>query len=184
MKKSRVILAAAGGFLAVVAVAAAFGYFRYVTVDSRYCASCHVAEMAETRASHIHPLELASCNDCHGDPECRTATGRFAAVAENLNARCLECHGDIPEQDEPKKQLIKMSHKIHIGQEGGVCTDCHLNVAHDPFEGGTNRPGKETCYGCHEHKVEIDGEVNEKNCMRCHYVIPDVPTAPAEEKKE
>jgi hypothetical protein len=29
--------------------------------------------------------------------------------------------------------------------------------------------------------VEIDGKVNEKKCMRCHYIIPDVPTG--DEKK-
>ena len=183
IKKSLMILAAVGGFLAVLAAAAAFGYFRYVTVDSRYCASCHTGEMEQLERSHLHPLEHASCADCHADPECGTVTGRFAARAENLNARCEKCHGDIPEQDEPNKQLIKLSHKIHIGQEGCVCTDCHRNVAHDPFPEGTNRPNKETCYRCHEHEKEIDGKVNEKNCMRCHYVIPDVPTEPQEEKK-
>jgi hypothetical protein len=181
VKKSKMILAALAGAAVVLGVAAAYGYFRYVTVDSRYCASCHADEMALLEASHVHPLDLAGCNDCHADAACETVTGRFAAKAANLNERCLACHGDMPEQTEPKKQLIKLSHKIHIDQEGCVCTDCHRNVAHDRFEGGTNRPAKETCYRCHEHKVEIDGAVNEKNCMRCHYIIPDVPAK--EDKK-
>ena len=183
-KKGTVLLAAVGGFCAVVGLAAAFGAFRYTTVDSRYCASCHGDMETLVARSHAHPPGLAACVDCHADAECGTVTGAFAANQATLNARCESCHADIPDLVEPKKQLIKLSHKIHIKEQGGVCTDCHRNVAHDRFPEGTNRPTKETCYACHEHKVEIDGEVNEKNCLRCHFILLDAPREAGRGEKE
>jgi hypothetical protein len=180
-KRSAMILAALGGAAAVLVAAGAFGYFRYTTIDSRYCASCHPEKAARVEGSHMHPLDLASCADCHGNRECDVVTGRWAARAVNLNPRCEACHEEIRELTEPKRQLIKLSHKIHIQQEGCVCTDCHRNVAHDRFPGGTNRPTKETCACCHEHEKEINGEVNEKNCKRCHYIVPDLPAPPRKE---
>ena len=182
-KKNRLILAGAAGFAAVVGIAAAYGYFRVTTVDSRVCATCHAEAMERVSRSGMHPLEYASCAECHTDPACETTTGRYAAGRKNLVARCEGCHADVPDRTEPSKRHIKLSHKIHVRQEGCVCTDCHRNVAHDPFPEGTNRPTKEACVACHEHEAEIDGEVNEKNCMRCHYVIPDVPGEPDEEDR-
>jgi hypothetical protein len=170
-------LAAAAGGVAFL------GYYRLTAVDSRICSTCHGDITALWEASQTHPPSASTCVECHRDPARQARTGVVAKGAWNLNENCRSCHADLPTAAEVKRRLIKISHKVHVTDEGCQCTDCHRTVAHDRHPAPTNRPTKWSCYVCHVHELEIDGEVNEKNCMRCHYHIPDKTGAKSEEKK-
>jgi hypothetical protein len=169
-------LGAAGAVLLV-------SYIRFTSTDSRYCWTCHDDIWDLWQKSGTHPPEPASCTDCHEDPARAARTGVVAKSARNLNANCLECHADQPEVTTVKRELIKLSHKVHVTDEGCRCTDCHRTVAHDRNPAPTNRPTKWSCYVCKVHEKEIDGEVNEKNCMRCHFIIMDRPAEDAKKKE-
>jgi hypothetical protein len=164
-----------GGAAAVAGAVLFAGYYQFTTADSRYCWTCHKDIWDLYQKSQVHPPALSTCVDCHRDPAELARTGVVAKGAWNLNDNCRKCHEDVPAATDVKRRLIKISHKVHVGDEGCQCTDCHRTVAHDRHPAATNRPTKWTCYVCHVHELEIDGEVSEKNCMRCHYHIPDRP---------
>lgn len=163
------------GAAAAVGAVVFVGYMRFTSMDSRYCWTCHDDIWSLWQDSQTHPPEHAGCVDCHEDPVHRARTGVVAVTVENLNENCRDCHEDMVEATTMKRKLIKMSHKVHVTDERCQCTDCHRTVAHDRHPAPSNRPTKWSCYVCHEHEKEIDGEVNEKNCMRCHYILLDKP---------
>ncbi len=160
-----------------IAVAAGLGlaYVDFTSTHPAVCVSCHLDESKLWENSQTHPPAHSSCASCHESEEGIRMTGRYAARPENISANCVACHQNQREAEETTKHFIKLSHRIHVVKEGLRCTDCHSNIAHDRFADPTYRPTKWSCYVCHEHKVEIDGEVNKKNCMRCHWNMPDEP---------
>ncbi len=169
---------------AVVAGVVLFvGYVRFTSVDSRYCWTCHDDIWPLYEASQTHPPVHASCVDCHEDPVHRARTGVVAVTVENLNENCRDCHMEMTTATTVERKLIKISHKVHVTDERCECTDCHRTVAHDRHPAPSNRPTKWSCYVCHEHQKEIDGEVNEKNCLRCHYIILDEPAKTKNEQE-
>ena len=161
------------GAAAVTGAVFTYGYIKFTSQDSRYCWTCHSDISDLWGRSQTHPPGLSTCVDCHQDPAHLARTGVVAVGEWNINRNCRECHADQESSTEVKRKLIKLSHKVHVADEKCECTDCHRNVAHDRHPAPTNRPTKWSCYVCHVHETEIDGEVSEKNCMKCHYHIPD-----------
>lgn len=173
-------LAAAAFVAAAAAAGLGLAYVDFTATDPVVCRSCHDDEAALWDASAVHPPGLGSCHECHDGGAETSRTGRFSADPDAVTANCLACHEDQKQAEETVSHVVKLSHKVHVTDEGLRCTDCHKNLAHDRYLRATYRPTKWSCYVCHEHKKEIDGPVTQKNCMRCHWHMPDRPDEEAE----
>jgi hypothetical protein len=172
-------LIAAAAAAAVVGAGLGLAFVDFTSSHEAVCRTCHADEAALWESSQVHPPEHSSCASCHESDNGAHMTGEYAADPGSITRNCLSCHEDQKELEECQSHLIKLSHKVHAGKEGLRCTDCHWNIAHDRYDHPTYRPTKWSCYACHEHVQEIDGEVSKKNCERCHYHLPDAPAAAA-----
>ena len=143
---------------------------RYSTTNASYCKTCHVVEFEQWHSSQGHSPEDASCTECHALPQ-RMVAERYSADRDIVNQNCIDCHVDVStlEQEDLRKHIIKISHQVHVEELEITCLNCHNNLIHDKNTSATNRVGKRSCYECHSD--EIEGDSNEENCLKCHYVI-------------
>ena len=77
--------------------------------------------------------------------------------------------------EDGKTSQLKFSHKLHVGDAGVACADCH-NAKESRLATDHMKPGHENCTSCHETQLSDD-------CAYCHVdpenIVPS--TAPARE---
>ena len=143
---------------------------RYSTINPNHCKTCHVVEFEQWHSSQGHSPEDASCTECHALPQ-KMVPEKYSADRDRVNQNCSGCHLDVRtrEQEGLKKHIIKISHQVHVEELEITCLNCHSNLIHDKDTSATNKVSKRSCYECHSD--EIEGDSNEENCLKCHYVI-------------
>jgi hypothetical protein len=143
---------------------------RYSTMSAQYCKTCHLKEFEEWQSSQGHSKEDASCTDCHA-LAAEMVPKNYSADHDTMDQKCIRCHSTIKtlEQEGLKKHIIKISHKVHVGDSEIGCLECHRNLVHDQEDPPTHKVTKRSCYGCHQDTIE--GPSNEENCLKCHYMI-------------
>jgi len=156
--------------LSIFVVIPLLAIVRYSTVNPNHCKTCHQVEFEQWRLSQGHSPQDASCTDCHVIPQ-RIVAEKYSADRDIVNQNCVVCHLDVNtmEQEDLKKHIIKISHQVHVEELEIACLNCHNNLIHDKNSITTNRVSKRSCYECHSD--EIEGDSNEENCLRCHYVV-------------
>jgi len=162
--------------VAVLALLIAIVGFEVVSYRPSYCGRCHRPDYSFwTRSRHAD----VACNDCHG------SRGRLSVISNKLNeyfmvganltgwyekpvtafvdnAKCIECHKAIGQNQVVARYGIRMRHS-DVMSAGMRCTACHNTVAHGRATLNPTAPTMETCTPCH------DGKSAPSKCQTCHY---------------
>ncbi|MBP6007794.1 MAG: cytochrome C [Rhodoferax sp.] len=142
------------------------------------CYSCH-------KKDDKHKGTLGEkCEECHGERDWKTTTGRFEhdktkfklrnAHAEGV-LKCVSCHKDLTSYRKTATECYSCHKKDdkHEGQAGKECGSCHTdkNWKVEKFDHGltkfplTGRHITATCKSCHETTRYKDAP---KECYACH----------------
>ena len=116
------------------------------------CADCHIDE-DKSPDPQIPDPEV--CDTCHGDPAKLSpgAAAYFKAVTA--------ADGQVTFPQRWKTRDVNPQHSKHIGA-GLECTECHGEVADEPFAKPKPVPLMERCTACHEARGKT------VKCESCH----------------
>jgi formate-dependent nitrite reductase cytochrome c552 subunit len=115
-------------------------------ISSRMCGQCHIDTFAEWETSQ-HGQEELTCARCHNPHTNELRAG-------NMQDTCRSCH---------KEETHFFNYTVH-GNEGVLCTDCHLQTKSNPLGNGhgqishTFTVGTDTCAACHNDDMHIPSE--------------------------
>ncbi len=136
------------------------------------CVACHSSSLRRGAALSI-PANLSAHNQCY---TCHTPNAQ--ANGRDL-ASCKTCHDQKSYARTPTSAAafgLSFSHALHGTRQRLACADCHNYTAGLPqrrqvsstralehFPSGSN-----TCASCHNGKRSFGGDLNFKDCRRCH----------------
>ncbi|MBC8181477.1 NapC/NirT family cytochrome c [candidate division KSB1 bacterium] len=165
-KKPLIILIVFILMVVIIIAALPVKLVHHTTHSPTFCKDCHPEIYQQWQQSDEHP-DSVSCTDCHvrGWQPLPVA---YEAEPETTIPNCERCHEEQREQKEVVRQLIKISHKIHLEdlKQKNLelnCMDCHWNIAHDNGTPPTNRPTMVGCFSPNCHPIE------KETCLLCHY---------------
>jgi len=160
------------------------------------CGRCHEAAWREYATSfhgRSHSARVATCADCHGSHDIRSASEPSARTYRLRQAEtCAACHADpgagfTSAQIERVRQYFQSAHGLAIEKSGLVvsatCVDCHgaHHVEHASGEGSPTYRSRipDTCGRCHRKAREQylssvhgrplqQGNADVPVCIDCH----------------
>lgn len=186
VKKRHIVIASLGLMGLAFAGMLLFSAFSFWwTSTPEFCDKCHIMNVyVDTWDASAHTG--INCEHCHINPGlfnfmggkiaglqvvANYITGNYdddSFSASVSNAACLQCHGDLLEQEKITFDSgITVSH-FHIMDNGGKCMDCHSTVAHGESipVGAATYPTMDRCMKCH------DGTTAPTDCKLCHTTGP------------
>jgi c(7)-type cytochrome triheme protein len=136
------------------------------------CTACHSATLRRGLAVSI-PANLAAHGQCYN---CHTPNSQ--ANGRDL-ASCGVCHDQKPygrTSTDVAAFRLAFSHAQHGTRQRLGCADCHSYIAGLPQKRQVRSPralehfptGNNTCATCHNSKRAFGGDLDFKNCRRCH----------------
>ena len=136
------------------------------------CASCHSATLRSGLALSI-PANLAAHGQCY---TCHTPNSQ--ANGRDL-ASCGVCHDQKPygrTSTDSAAFRLAFSHAQHGARQRLGCANCHSYTAGLPQKRQVSSPralehfptGNRTCATCHNGRRSFGGDLDFKNCKRCH----------------
>jgi hypothetical protein len=136
------------------------------------CTACHTGSSRKGVAFSI-PARLAAHNQCYA---CHTPNAQ--ANGRDL-ASCSVCHDQKPfsrTSTDANSFRFAFSHSQHSSRQRLGCADCHNFTAglQQRRQVSSPRPaehfptGNNTCATCHNGKRNFGGDLDFKNCRRCH----------------
>jgi c(7)-type cytochrome triheme protein len=136
------------------------------------CASCHGAPLRRGVALSI-PAGLAAHDQCY---TCHTPNSK--SNGRDI-ASCGVCHDQKPygrTSTDASAFRVAFSHAQHGARQRLGCADCHNYTAGLPQKRQVSSPralehfptGNNTCATCHNGKRSFGGDLDFKNCKRCH----------------
>ena len=136
------------------------------------CASCHGAPLRRGVALSI-PAGLAAHDQCY---TCHTPNSQ--SNGRDL-ASCGVCHDQKAysrTSTDAAAFRLAFSHAQHGGRQRLGCADCHNYTAGLPQKRQVSSPralehfptGNNTCATCHNGRRSFGGDLDFKNCKRCH----------------
>ena len=160
-----------GGVAAIVlSIVGTLSLIRYSSGNPSFCLTCHGQGATPLAVSATGHTSKIPCIGCHGKAKFPIAQGfpqSFSADPGDVDKKCRSCHKEVgtgePRIMQVNVQGIKIPHKLHAGDMGVACVQCHVNIAHDAKANPTNRPSMEVCGNCHN---------TQENCQKCHRKEP------------
>jgi c(7)-type cytochrome triheme protein len=136
------------------------------------CNSCHASPLRRGMALSI-PANLAAHDQCYG---CHTPNSQTGG--RDL-ASCGVCHDQKAYSKTSTDGVafrVGFSHAQHSGRQRLACSDCHSFTAGLPQKRQVSSPralehfpnGNNTCATCHNGKRVFGGDLDFKDCRRCH----------------
>ena len=136
------------------------------------CTSCHASPLRRGAGLSI-PSNLAAHDQCYS---CHTPNSQ--ANGRDL-ASCGVCHDQKPygkTSTDAAAFRLAFSHAQHSGRQRLSCADCHNYTAGLPQKRQVSSPrplehfptGNNTCATCHNGKRAFGGDLDFKDCRRCH----------------
>ena len=136
------------------------------------CASCHSSSLRRGVALSI-PGGLSAHNGCY---TCHTPNAQ--SNGRDI-ASCSVCHDQKPYARTSTNATafnVAFSHAQHAGRQRLSCADCHNYTAGLPQSRQVRSPralehfpaGNSTCVTCHNGKRSFGGDLDFKDCRRCH----------------
>ena len=136
------------------------------------CSSCHSSPLRHGVALSI-PNGLSAHNQCY---ECHTPNAQ--SKGRDI-AGCNVCHDRKAYSRTPTESAafrLAFSHAQHSARQRLGCNDCHNYTAGLPPRRQVNSPraqehfptGNNTCATCHSGRRAFGGDLDFKNCRRCH----------------
>jgi c(7)-type cytochrome triheme protein len=136
------------------------------------CTSCHSSPLRRGVALSI-PAGLSAHTQCY---ECHTPNAQ--SKGRDI-ASCGVCHDQKSYARTPTAATafrFAFSHAQHSGRQRLGCTDCHNYTAGLPQRRQVSSPralehfptGNNTCATCHNGRRSFGGDLDFKNCRRCH----------------
>jgi hypothetical protein len=104
------------------------------------CVQCHRdTKQAQTFDGAMHIPETDECVDCHETP--------------HNPATCSNCHGSPQLRTAARlaREHLKFNHDKHVDAAEGNCVKCHIEVT---AQDGPLRPTMPSCFGCHQHEKQ------------------------------
>ena len=152
-----------------------FDHAQHMTGSARPkngCSSCHSAPLRRGVALSI-PNGLSAHNQCY---ECHTPNAQ--SKGRDI-AGCSVCHNQKAYARSPTDAAafrFAFSHAHHGARQRLGCNDCHNYIAGLPQRRQVNSPraqehfptGNSTCATCHNGRRSFGGDLDFKNCRRCH----------------
>jgi c(7)-type cytochrome triheme protein len=138
------------------------------------CAACHSRTGGRSAALAI-PNSIAAHNQCYS---CHTPGSKSAAGKEI--GSCGVCHDQKSYARTPANARafrFAFSHAKHGAGQRLACTDCHQLTAGAAQTRQVSSPGVaehfpatrgQTCFSCHNGKRSFGGDLDFKDCRRCH----------------
>ncbi|MBC8414480.1 MAG: NapC/NirT family cytochrome c [Nitrospira sp.] len=178
------------GGLSLILVLVAFAVIvavggTYYAGTNNFCGSCH--QMKTRFASWEKSTHKdVKCITCHSEPgfvgemeahiaglgylksfiKGTTENITIFATRKNparINA-CIHCH---PAETLPEETAeLRIDHDVHI-ENGFLCTDCHKDIVHSPFNFDEVKVKEASCVACHMTKIA------NINCQTCHIKVVD-----------
>jgi hypothetical protein len=171
---AKMILAASGALLAVLAVAGALRLKRFVDEDPRLCATCHQAspEFALWMGGSHKSVACQKCHHASQEQGIAMLASFIAGKKPGVHAAvqigaCAECHFS----HDPRWPQVGGSrgHRIHYEERKIACVRCHAASMHG-FE-----PIAAKCAECHPgHAIGLAG-MQGLHCFACHAFLTDEP---------
>ena len=136
------------------------------------CSSCHSSPLRRGVALSI-PAGLSAHNGCYA---CHTPSAQ--SNGRDI-AQCNVCHDQKAYSRTPTNGVafsFTFSHSQHSARQRLGCADCHNYTAGLPQRRQVSSPraaehfptGNNTCATCHNGKRSFGGDLDFKNCKRCH----------------
>ena len=136
------------------------------------CVACHSSPLRRGVALSI-PTGVAAHNQCY---TCHTPNAQ--ANGRDL-ASCKTCHEQKSYARTPTSAAafgLSFSHAQHSARQRLACADCHNYTAGLPQRRQVSSTrtlehfptGSNTCATCHNGKKSFGGDLNFKDCRRCH----------------
>jgi c(7)-type cytochrome triheme protein len=136
------------------------------------CSSCHSSPLRRGVALSI-PAGLSAHNGCYA---CHTPNAQ--SNGRDI-ASCGTCHDAKPYSRTSTNAVAfsyAFSHAQHSARQRLGCVDCHNYTAGLPQRRQVSSPraaehfptGNNTCATCHNGKRSFGGDLDFKNCKRCH----------------
>ena len=152
-----------------------FDHAQHMTGNARPkngCASCHNSSLRRGAAWSI-PAHLSAHDGCY---TCHTPNSQ--SNGRDL-ASCGVCHAQKPYARTPTDAgayRVGFSHAQHSVRQRLSCSECHNYKAGLPQRRQVDSPralehfpsGSRTCTTCHNGKRSFGGDLDFKNCARCH----------------
>jgi c(7)-type cytochrome triheme protein len=136
------------------------------------CSTCHAAPLRRGVALSI-PANLSAHDQCYA---CHTPNAQ--ANGRDL-ASCGVCHAEKPfgrTSTDVAAFRLAFSHAQHGARQRLGCADCHNYTAGLPQKRQVSSPralehfpnGNNTCATCHNGRRAFGGDLDFKDCHRCH----------------
>src|SRR5437660_4800672 len=136
------------------------------------CVACHSSSLRRGAALSI-PASLSAHNQCY---TCHTPSAQ--SNGRDI-ASCKTCHDQKAYARTPTASVAfsyAFSHAQHSPRQRLNCADCHSYTAGLPQrrQVSSTRPaehfptGNNSCASCHNGRRSFGGDVDFKNCRRCH----------------
>jgi c(7)-type cytochrome triheme protein len=136
------------------------------------CSACHNSSLRRGVALSI-PTSMSAHNECY---TCHTPNAQ--SNGRDI-ASCSVCHDQKPYSRTSTNAVafgLTFSHAQHGPRQRLGCSDCHNYTAGLPQKRQVSSPramehfpvGNNTCATCHNGKRSFGGDLNFKDCRRCH----------------